>query len=71
MSVYRCKHCPYTSASHWLLQEHELNRHVQNIKIDPNNPKAPNVRDGFKKKRKLMEFSIRLAGWVLDAPVFH
>ena len=35
---------------HWLLQEHELNRHVQNIKIDPNNPKAPNVRDGFKKK---------------------
>ena len=28
------------------------------------------LRDGFKKK-KLMEFSIKLAGWVLDAPVFH
>ena len=24
-----------------------------------------------KKKKKLMEFSIKLAGWVLDAPVFH
>ena len=23
------------------------------------------------KKKKLMEFSIKLAGWVLDAPVFH
>ena len=22
-------------------------------------------------KNKLMEFSIKLAGWVLDAPVFH
>ena len=29
------------------------------------------LRDGFKKKKKLMEFSIKLAGWVLDAPVFH
>ena len=30
------------------------------------------VRGGFKKKKKkLMEFSIKLAGWVLDAPVFH
>ena len=39
------------------------------------------VRDGVKKpglfgvvskkKKKLMEFSIKLAGWVLDAPVFH
>ena len=28
------------------------------------------VRDGFKKKKKLMEFSIKLAGWVLDALVF-
>ena len=27
--------------------------------------------DGFQKKKKLMEFSIKLAGWVLDAPVFH
>ena len=41
MSMYRCKNCPYTTASHWLLKEHELNRHVQNIKIDPNNPRAP------------------------------
>ena len=24
-----------------------------------------------KKKKKLMEFSIKLAGWVLNAPVFH
>ena len=41
MSVYSCNHCPYTSASHWLLQEHELNRHVQNDKMYPNKPKAP------------------------------
>ena len=41
MSIYRCKNCPYTTASHWLLKEHELNRHAQNIKIDPNNPRAP------------------------------
>ena len=41
MSIYRCKNCPYTTASHWLLKEHELNRHVQNIRIDPNSPRAP------------------------------
>ena len=29
----------------------------------------PSLRDGFKKK--LMEFSIKLAGWVLDDPIFH
>ena len=30
------------------------------------------LRDGFKKeKKKLMEFSIKLAGWVLDALIFH
>ena len=29
----------------------------------------PPQRDCFKKK--LMEFSIKLPGWVLDAPVFH
>ena len=30
------------------------------------------VRGGFKKEeKKLMEFSIKLAGWVLDAPFFH
>ena len=28
------------------------------------------IRGGFKKK-KLVEFSIKLAGWVLDDPVFH
>ena len=28
-------------------------------------------RDSFEKKKKLMEFSIMLAGRVLDAPVFH
>ena len=27
------------------------------------------LRGGFKKK--IMEFSIKLAGWVLDDPVFH
>ena len=28
--------------------------------------------DGFKKKKKkLMEFSIKVAGWVLDSLVFH
>ena len=41
MSIYRCTRCPYFSNSHWLLKEHELNHHVQNIKIDPNIPKAP------------------------------
>ena len=39
--MYRCTRCPYSTASHWLLQDHELNHHAQNIKIDPNNPKAP------------------------------
>ena len=41
MSIHRCTRCQYFSNSHWLLQEHELNQHVQDIKIDPNNPKAP------------------------------
>ena len=41
MSIHRCTRCPYFSNSHWLLQEHEVNQHVQDIKIDPNNPKAP------------------------------
>ena len=41
MSIYKCTLCPYTSASHWLLREHEVTTHAQNIKIDPNNPKAP------------------------------
>ena len=39
--MYKCTRCPYSTASHWLLREHELNRHVNDIKIDPNNPKAP------------------------------
>ena len=39
--MYKCTRCPYSTASHWLLREHELNRHVHDIKIDPNNPKAP------------------------------
>ena len=41
MSIYRCNRCPYTTASHWLLKEHEFSSHVQNIKIDPNSPRAP------------------------------
>ena len=41
MSSYRCIRCPYSTASHWLLQDHVINHHAQNIKIDPNNPKAP------------------------------
>ena len=41
MSIYRCNRCPYTTASHFLLKEHELFTHVQNIKIDPNSPRAP------------------------------
>ena len=41
MSIYKCTRCPYTTVSHWLLREHELNRHVNDTKIDPKNPKAP------------------------------
>ena len=41
MSIYKCTRCPFTTVSHWLLREHELNRHVNDIKIDPKNPKAP------------------------------
>ena len=41
MSIYKCTRCPFTTFSHWLLREHELNRHVNDIKIDPKNPKAP------------------------------
>ena len=41
MSIYRCTHCAYSTAFHWFLQQHKLNHHAQNIKIDPNNPKAP------------------------------
>ena len=41
MSIYKCKFCPYSTASHWLLKEHEFSTHVQNIKIDPNSPRAP------------------------------
>ena len=39
--MYKCNRCPYSTASHWLLREHELNQHVNDIKIDPKNPKAP------------------------------
>ena len=41
MSIYKCTRCPFTTFSHWLLREHELNRHVNDTKIDPKNPKAP------------------------------
>ena len=41
MSTYKCNRCPYTTVSHWLLREHELKQHVHDIKIDPNDPKAP------------------------------
>ena len=41
MSIYKCTLCSYSTASHWLLREHELNHHVNDIKIDPKNPKAP------------------------------
>ena len=41
MSSYRCIRCPYSTASHWLLREHELKQHVHDIKIDPNDPEAP------------------------------
>ena len=41
MSMYKCNRCSYTTASHWLLREHELNQHVNDFKIDPKNPKAP------------------------------
>ena len=41
MSIYKCNRCPYTTASHFLLKEHEFSTHVQNIKIDPNSPRAP------------------------------
>ena len=41
MSIYRCNRCPYTTASHWLLKEHEFSTHAQNLKIDPNSPRAP------------------------------
>ena len=41
MSIYRCNRCPYSTASHWLLREHELKQHVHDIEIDPNDPKAP------------------------------
>ena len=39
--MYKCNRCSYTTASHWLLREHELNQHVNDFKIDPKNPKAP------------------------------
>ena len=41
MSIYKCTRCPYSTAFHWFLKEHEINHHPQSIKIDPNNPKAP------------------------------
>ena len=41
MSMYKCNRCQYSTVSHWLLREHELNQHVNDIKIDPKNPKAP------------------------------
>ena len=41
MSMYKCNRCPYSTFSQCLLREHELNQHVNDFKIDPNNPKAP------------------------------
>ena len=41
MSIFKCNRCPYSTASQWLLKEHEFTDHAQNIKIDPKNPKAP------------------------------
>ena len=41
MSIFKCNCCPYSTASQWLLKEHEFTDHGQNIKIDPNSSKAP------------------------------
>ena len=42
MFIYKCTLFPYSTASHWLLKEHEFTTHVQNIiKIDPNTQRAP------------------------------
>ena len=41
MSIFKCNRCPYSTASQWLLKEHEFTDHGQNIKIDPNSSKAP------------------------------
>ena len=41
MSIFKCNRCPYSTASQWLLKEHEFTDHAQNIKIDPNSSKAP------------------------------
>ena len=40
--------------------------------ICPDNNCPHFIKGRFQKKeKKLMEFSIKLAGWVLNAPVFH
>ena len=41
MSIFKCNRCPSSTASQWLLKEHEFTDHAQNIKIDPNSSKAP------------------------------
>ena len=50
-----------------------MNRSYYGYKISSLTNRSTNqiIRDGFKQTKKLMEFSIKLAGWVLDALVFH
>ena len=48
----------------------KFHNEFQILKVDQSFAEPALLRDGFKKK-KLMEFSIKLAGWVLDDPVFH
>ena len=46
---------------------HNKSFQLYNI-INKTKVESDRLRDGLKKK---MECSIKLAGWVLDAPVFH
>ena len=48
---------------HWA----DISKHVADLMQKLNS----NLGTVSKKKKKLMEFSIKLAGWVPDAPVFH
>ena len=43
----------------------------QATNIDTNYKYKIELTKGRFQKKKLMEFSIKLAGWVLDAPDFH
>ena len=49
----------------------EIRNHLKKHKVPDWRTKLLKMGKGWFQQKKIMEFSIKLAGWVLDNPVFH